>query len=257
MLRITQILSVALGLGFISCEEKEAKLLEIESNFIFSIEETHDYNEIAEPTLTLLMETEEYYECANYQIVSEVNSRNETLSIKLSGLWIGGICLTAFGPATSSIPVKETLKKLVITRGNEKDEYQVQITPESVKITAVTSSISTPAVSTFLRYPENSFACVCGTKPDYADACDNFRELLLESLNIEEFTFQMGKIPYPDSSSGHWINTASTFYTYTSADTFEEAGGLLEEFANKNMPKNSGVNISLQNWQNKHFRSWD
>lgn len=86
----------------------------------------------------------------------------------------------------------------------------------------------------------------------------DFLNLLLDTPSLAEYTFVGdGRIPFPESSSGHWVDNPSIFFKYNNESDFDELGQLLDNFASQHIVPNSGVAISLTSWNNKKHYSWN
>lgn len=227
----------------------------LESDVIFSpYEQSGSAGEI--PSLYLSINTTEVYGCYNFNISNSVFNKSSTLIIRLEGIGDTCICLTSIGPARAEFTLPETTKKLVLINGDKIDEYEVEITDAKITIQELTSTFSTPTHKTTFRYPENSFAFICGTNVDNTNLCDDFKTILTTKTSVKEFTFpEDGHIPYPDSSGGNWVNNPANFYKYSTPAEYEKVGELLTEFTKKNLKENDGVSMNLYGWNNINYYS--
>lgn len=227
------------------------------SDIVFSISEEYLNDGIVEPTLVLNIKTKDNFPCINYSIKIESQFEDRILTVGLLATEIENVCFTAIGPAQVTVPLDEITSRIVFKNGNLVDVYNLSIDIDAIRISVVDSSFSAPNYYTYFRYPENSFACICGTYSDFPSICDDFNSELLSKIpSLREFQFGNGVLPYPDSSSGHWINTPSTFFIYLTDKDFQTAGEVLSDFTEKNITLNSGISIRLTNWKNQHFNSW-
>jgi len=90
------------------------KLQPIHGGIQFTLAERPPGPESADvPMMYLSMHTDEIYGCCNYSLVQETVVGSEELSVKLKGIYMPDICLTAPGPALSShtldIPLIRTM----------------------------------------------------------------------------------------------------------------------------------------------------
>ena len=109
----------------------------------------------------------------------------------------------------------------------------------------------------FFKKPENSFYFRCGTMEESANLCEDFHNIMLKELNVEPFHFpDEGYIPYPDSSSGHYLNHPTRFYLYQNEGQFKQGGELLEDFTREKIADKEGVSLSIINWLGEGYRSW-
>ncbi len=209
------------------------------------------------PSLELHFQTTKIYPCINFGIAITEEVDDYTLIVRFDSIIEHEICLTALGPASARIPLSENIQKLVLVNGEEIDSYNLHISDEKVSLTPADTSFTQIEANTWFRYPENSFAFICGTNTDNTFHCGDFSSILLDSLNIKPFSFDgEGVIPYPISSSGHWNDNSTQFFTYENIEEFEKAGTLLKAYTMENIIPNSGVTLQLVNWKNQYYRSW-
>ena len=132
------------------------------------------------------------------------------------------------------------------------DRYQVNITPEQVKVESTSSAFSGFSEAIYLRYPKNSFALSCRTTPDDPTGCTDFKETLLSAIpDLAEFTFGPGKIPYPVKLSSNELEPPPTFYRYEKEEDFEHAGELVVNFTRLS----TTPRVTLVNWKDNRFSS--
>lgn len=252
----------ALGFLFfllIGCEhenpEEGTESLNTEINF-YPVE-IYEGNSQGIPSLKLRLITEKEFPCYNYGIISSQSIKENQLIIKIEGISKSVICATAIGPAASIFDLPENITGLKIISGNTTDIYEVNITEKIIEINTIESNFTKPIFGRTFRYPENTFAVTCGTNLEDTEICQEFNDYLTDNLDVEEFSFEgEGRIPYPDSSSGHWNNSASRFYRYQSQDELVEAAQLLETFTRENIEPDKGNSISIRSWDNQFFYSW-
>jgi len=229
----------------------------VDSEIGFNPAEVFDNSEVAPATLKINFATIKQYPCFNYDLLTTVTSQQDELIIRFDDVEIGPVCLTAIGPARTSVMLPEKTKYLVLINGTDIDEYEIDITEQEINLIPQSTSFSQLNYTKIFRYPKDSFALMCGTNIDNTHLCGDFYNILADSVDISEFEFHGdGKIPYPDSTSGNWRNNASLFFTYSSFEEYIKAGNLLENFSINNLTPNDGVSIYMSSWNNKHFRSW-
>lgn len=208
------------------------------------------------PVINLEIVTEDDYPCINYQLVTRTTNNNGNLQIQILGTHIGDICLTAIGPATTSLELEENIQRIVLSDNANVDEYLISISESITTINTVNSDFSTFDYSEYYRYPENSFAVLCGTLIEDSIVCSEFEQMLLNNLSLEEFSFpSTGKTPYPDSSSGYWFNAPAKYYQYQDANDLEKAGSLLNSFYSAELSDKQGLGLSIIGWDNTYFRN--
>ena len=230
----------------------------VSSNVIFSISETYDNSyEVDTPKLRLNIRTTEIYSCMNFELAcSEYNSDN-TLIIRFNGITHSDICLTALGPAQFNTRILENINTLILINGQTIDGYILKITKEKVDFTPVESSFTKPEYTRYYRYPENSFAYLCGTNSDNQYIYEEFLDTLLTGVELREFVFgSNGVLPYPESSNGYWNDPPAKYFLYSLETDFDKAGEILKAYTDNNLSYGDGTTISLIGWNNKNFRSW-
>ncbi len=262
-------ISIISSILFSSCEDKlkegqqtdkkfksYTRAHAIDTDVILWPQETYtEENQL--PVLQLHFQTTKIYPCINFGIAITQQVDENTLIIRFDSITKHQICLTAIGSASSQVPLAENIQQLVLVNGDQIDRYDVIISSEKVSLTPSDTSFTQIKANTWFRYPENSFAFICGTNTDNTHHCSDFYSILMDSLDVEPFNFQgKGIIPYPVSSSGHWNDNSTQFFTYTDVEEFKKAGALLEAYTLENIIPNSGVTLQLLNWRNQHYRSW-
>lgn len=230
----------------------------IASEIQFMPEEVHtDYYVVQKPTLKLKLITKEFFPCINYSIVTSEFINGTELIVRLEEILNSGICATAIGPATKYIDLPSNINKLTFINGKSIDKYDVTIDSQKVKINLIASSFTTSLYENTFRYPENSFAYVCGTNNTNTNIYTDFLNILLANPSLKEISFQgEGRIPYPVTSSGNWVNNKTRYFKYNSFSDFEALGQMLTNYKNGNITPNSGVTIALKSWNNLNHYSW-
>ncbi len=251
-LKFTLIISVIFSF---SCDEK-FEYSEVTSNLILDIKEEYPDNNISTPVLKLSIETEDDYECVNYTLVTRSLELNKNFRVDVLGSRIGAICLTAFGPATKSLELTERVQNLILTKNGEISEFEIKITEEMVSIYPQNSIFASFNYSEYYRYPENSFAFLCGTLAEDSTVCKEFEQILLDNLPLKEFTFPVnGKPPYPESSAGHWYDAPASYFKYNNPKDLNTAGSLLKSFYSNELIGKSGIGLTIIGWNNAQFRN--
>ncbi len=218
-------------------------------------EEIYSNYAIAQPpSLKLKFITTEIYPCINYSLITSQFINGNTLIVRFEGIENSVICLTAIGPATKSINLPLNINKLVLLNGTNVDKYDVSIDNEKVLVNLIQSSFSQSLFENTFRYPENSFAYVCGTNTTNTQIYNDFLNILLSNNTLTEIYFQgLGRIPYPTTTSGNWVNHPSRYFKYNNQSDFDALEPVLTVFKNQNVIPNSGVTINLISWNNKNL----
>lgn len=227
------------------------------TNVEFYPEELYEFNSQQSPIPHLKFVSTKIFPCYNYTIDFTHSFDKGELTIHFKAIEKSEICLTAMGPAISYLELPIGTQKLSLVRGESQDVYSVNITGERIEIHPISSSFSTITHPNTFRYPENSFALICGTNLEDTGICDLFTDLLRDSVSITEISFSgEGKIPFPDSSSGHWNNFPSKYFEYESETDLMEATELLQEFTRENIIPDEGNSLSILTWDNRRYASW-
>lgn len=230
----------------------------INTDIDFMPVETYSTPNTAEvPSLQLKISTTKIFPCANYILVtSEFTNENE-LIIRFDEILEPEVCLTATGPAISYIDLLENINKIILINGDTIDKYSVEITQGKVSITLIESNFTSSLYDNTFRYPENSFAYRCGTNTTNTYIYEDFLTIIEQNPNFTEFEFEgEGRIPYPESTEGNWVNHPSRFFKYTDYGEFENLENVLSDYSTENIEENSGVSISIIGWNNVKFYSW-
>lgn len=226
----------------------------IESNITFMPEEIYLTNEAQEPQLKLKLITEEIYPCINYGIATTAFTNTNELIIRFDELIIPELCLTAIGPATSYVDLPENITKITFINGDVIDSYSIEINEEKVIIEPFETNFTKLLYTKTFRIPENSFAYICGTNTNNTEIYTDFLTILEENPNFTIFEFEgEGRIPYPESSDGNWVNHPSKYFKYTTIEEFYNLENTLNEFLKNVIEENSGVTIAIYGWNNVNY----
>lgn len=182
---------------------------------------------------------------------------NKELIIRFDQIVEPDLCFTAIGPAISYIDIPENTDRLTFINGNIIDKYSIEINQEKVSITLIENSFTSSTYNKTFRYPENSFAYVCGTNTNNTNIYEDFLAVLEQNPSFATFEFEgEGRIPYPESSDGNWVNHPSEFFIYSDEEEFENLGGVLNDYSTENIEENPGVSIAINGWNNINYYSW-
>jgi hypothetical protein len=230
-----------------------------DDGLIINFQEFHEDRDGSDPEPYLTMRTKRILECSNYFIVHDIFKTEELIDIRLLGVDIGSICATSLGPATSIIPFDgvEGTMELVISDGDYRDRFEVNVTREKADITPIDATFAVPDYARYYRKPENSFHFNCRPRDTMTHLCQDFHDVMVNELEIVEFEFpDDGLNPYTRGYSGAPMYQVSRFYTYTNEDEFHKAGELLESFTHENIGDAQGNSLSLYNWRSTAYLSW-
>jgi len=231
----------------------------ISSDINFMPKELHEGSGVVEkPSLKLELVTTKIFPCVNYEITTTVFIKNDELIIRFEEIFISNICFTAFGPAVSYVSLPENIKTLTLINGDNIDKYSIEINTHQVSISLIENNFTNSLYNKTFRFPEKTFAYVCGTNTNNTYLYTDFLTLLQNNPLLTEHSFNGdGRIPYPEKSSGHWVDKPSVFFKYTNELDFDELGQVLDIFSSQYLTPTNDVTISLTNWENKKHYSWD
>ncbi len=257
------------GFLIISCNSDDEINVDDYSEYITENSIATDINFMAEeiysdletpqtPSLKLKLITEEQFPCVNYGLSTTEFFNGNELIIRFDGIAEPEGCYTAIGPAISYVDLPENINKLTLINGNVIDRYSVEINEEKVNVTLIENNFTNSLYNKTFRIPENSFAYVCGTNTTNTNIYNDFFSILEQNNSFTEFEFiGEGRIPYPETSSGHWVNHPSKFFIYSNPTEFENLDNVLNNFSSQYIEQNSGVTIAIYGWNNKKHFSWD
>jgi len=209
------------------------------------------------PSLKLKLITAESFPCINYGLITTEFKNGNELIIRFDEILVPTVCFTAIGPAVSYINLPENTDKITFINGNIIDKYSIEINQEKVSISLIENNFTSSLHNKTFRYPENSFAYVCGTNTNNTNIYEDFLTILEQNRNFTEFEFEgEGRIPYPESSDGHWVNHPSKFFIYSDFTEFESLETVLNDYSRENIEENSGVSIAIYGWNNLKHYSW-
>lgn len=229
----------------------------IATDINFMPEEIYTTNEIQAPILKLKLSTSEIFPCINYGISTTEFIKGSELIVRFEQIIEPEICLTAIGPAVSYIELPQSVNAVTFINGSVIDTYSIDSNEEKIAITLIETNFTTSLHDKTFRYPENSFAYVCGTNTNNTNIYEDFSSIIAQNPDFIEFEFEgEGRIPYPETTSGNWVNHPSKYYTYTDAVEFNNLANIMNAYSSDNIEENSGVSISISSWNNINFYSW-
>lgn len=243
-----------------NCSQESGNLAPIEGRILFKVHEGHkESNGNLEPGIMLSMKTEKIYSCCNFSITSEILKVGNHIGVRLLGINMPSVCLTALGPAVSNefLDISRGVYSLDFFYGFLKDSYELIVTDSSIEVINAIPEFTEPEFKVFWRYPPNSFVYLCGTTTETSWICQDFLNVLLSEIDLNEFHFpDYGEICYPRSSMGHYYDMPARYFIYDKEEDFARAGQILEAYAISVLVNYSGVGLSLVNWKGEFFYSW-
>jgi hypothetical protein len=231
-----------------------------EGRMQFRLVESWDHPETAGPPQVYLdLVTETIYPCSNYRVCFDLVLTESRLEVVIRGVEVPEVCLTSLGPALARqrLPIPEGIYEITIRHGDAADTYALNVTGVALSVAGQATERTAPLHPLCWRYPENSFAYLCGTLVEDAWICDDFLARLTAEVDLTEFTFpDHGVIPYPTRSSGYWNDTPARYYTVATPEDFDRAGEVLETYSREVLATREGVGLSLWSWDNRRHLSW-
>jgi hypothetical protein len=226
----------------------------------FEIRES--YSRIAaagSPRIQLRLQTQQIFPCCNWSIAHAVSARPGVVGVQLNGIFQPDICLTATGPAVgeSFVDLANGEYQLDFTSAGGIDRFTLTVTDAALEVTPGDGAVARPRATRIWRYPPNSLAYVCGTTTATTGMCAECLERVVTEAGLQEIHFgPEGVVPYPTTSSGHWVDTPARYFTYADAAAFQSAAAALIAYSRDVIGTQEGIGISIQNWRNEHVRSW-
>ncbi|WP_163410810.1 hypothetical protein [Flavobacterium ajazii] len=209
------------------------------------------------PVLKLKLITEEEFPCINYGISTTQFTKGNELIVRFDKIAEPSGCFTAIGPAISYIDLSENTDKITFINGDKIDKYSIDINAQKIAIRLIEKHFTTSLYNKTFRIPSNSFAYVCGTNKNNTQIYTDFYTLIKQNPDFTEFNFEgEGRIPYPETTTGNWVNHPSKFFKYKSVQEFNKLAATLNDYSAQNIEKNDGVSISINGWNNIRFYSW-
>lgn len=258
-----------IGITFLGCNSDNDEVLNdsdyaeyiiessINSEINFMAEEIYTTNEIQEPVLKLKLITSEIFPCFNYGLSTTEFINGNELIVRFEQIIQPELCLTAFGPAISYIELPQNTNQVTFINGSVIDKYSIDINEQKVSITLIKNNFTSSLYDKTFRFPENSFAYVCGTNTNNTNIYKDFSAIIEQNPDFVEFEFEgEGRIPYPETTDGNWVNHASKYYKYTDSVEFNSLADIMNDYSSQNIDENSGVTISIYSWNNIKFYSW-
>lgn len=231
-------------------------------NFSLNFAEGYTDNSTPEiPRIFLNMKTKLNFECSNYIILTQNSFQNNLVGINFVRIDLaGGVCITSIGPAVANIlfNVSKGYYSISIYFEDVEDKYTLRVTDSSLVVEQVKNYFTELEFYKYWRKPENSFVYLCGTTSKSGWIYDDFIDTLKSKVALTEFTFpEDGIKPYPDSTAGHDLNHPARYFKYINDSDFESMELILENYSSEVIGNMSGVALSLRNWKNQFYYSWD
>src|SRR5512137_1894942 len=225
-----------------------------EGRVVFSVGES--YRSTPEPpTIHLRLEAEKIYACCNYILVSRLSHSGNEIIADIQGIDESVLCFTALGPAGSKefIELEKGRYALQFRDGHEWSAYWLTVDEGARTIQGQAESgsgLAIPASTVFWRYPQNSFAVICGTTVETAWIFEDFLAKLRAAVDLREIEFPAyGELGYPRAPQGHWVNHPGRYFVYEDPSAFAAAGEVLRAYVRDVIAATSGVGIELRNWR--------
>ena len=246
--------------SFLGCEKISGNFGVIDSDILFVMAETLDGGP---RSLQLHCRTEKVYSCSNYGIARSVKKHSQTIGIKFTHVILHDFCLTALGPATTTIDLgslDNRLYALEISVGNDRSLGHLTVTDEFYQLDFVERTRLQPQVYRLNRVPENT---IWGTVGYHDQATHTLVQTFLDSLQAAGAAYRhyapgyygyftiddVGDIVPPTNHGYYFIRP---FIMHWEGDS-QPIRKLLASFGSQN---NHKMKIFLQTSRGDVFRSW-
>ncbi len=238
----------------------DANTLPIEGRIGIEIREGYSgYDREEYPQIYLSLNTEIEQPCINYRIETSIELLHNTIVVSLAGMIVPRICFDAIGPATSrnALPLPEGRYNFDIRLNGKSDSYRLDVNDSAIALEPIRANFTYSENYEYWRYPENTFAFVCGTFTTDTMLYYEFADSLRHLPHVAEFALGNQMVsPYPSSSQGYYRDFATKLYRYEVEADFDSAGALLQRFVDDKIRGTSGNGIYLLNWRSKQYMSW-
>jgi len=223
----------------------------------FGIIETYRFypSGVGEPELTLSIETNRLFGCANYTLDLDMKVEGEAISVAFLGVNEPDYCLTSTGPAYAYLPLPALGGDLSLSFSfsGKTDLYQASISDQSIEIAPRKGRFSQRQEERLWRYPPRSFALVCDAEVWGEEVCSSFRSLLLTEINLVEISFpEGGKNPYPTDTKEAGRNWRAWYFQLGQEEDFLLVNQVFCSFVSTR----PDLAAYLLSWKNERVRSW-
>ena len=154
-----------------------------ENSINFKIIEQTDTNRLDGPHLFLQVSTEKIYQCSNFGIEGNVETKDNLIKVSLGEIIKPNICETFLGPAkfAKELDLREGEYALEFYSNSQIDRYRLQILKKEIIIEDSKSTFSKTEQSIIYRIPENLISVTCFR---YPHTCENEEEIIDELCPI-------------------------------------------------------------------------
>lgn len=239
----------------------------IEGKVFFHFREMFESSDEKEqPRITLILRTEKLYSHGGLEIASEMALEKNTINIKINGIKHQNVGTDAFTYARwkTFLDIPNGNYELTFSRNWNHpkrtaclDTCIVLVDEKSIRVKKTTQNFTDTDYDLYWRYPQNSFAYICGTLVQDSCMCTVFLDSLKKIIDIEQFIFpNEGIKPYPLYSSGHYYDTPAQYFKYFDEQDYLKAGEFLKNYSKEVLKDYEGLSISLIGWNNVNYMSW-
>lgn len=243
-----------------SCEKENSTKNEFKETINLKIYEPFDSIDY-KPKLSFY--TTKQFSCLNYRIKFASTITNDKITIKFLGIDTLGICLTATGPASNVLDLKDLQLKtyeLELDFGTEKVNGQLINTQESYNLIIPTQSKVIAVRPKLMKLPND---CVFGTIHYHNSATTPLVNTYIDSLKDKGATnevYSLGEYDHFEiEPSGIIKQKQDQGYDFTKYYIFKKSGNLYDL---KNLVRYYGTNypdslsITLRNNKRQTIYSW-
>lgn len=245
-----------------ACGENSPKfdVIPISGKVYLQVREAYPYESgMGMPVPYLFLQTEEYFECWNYEIMSTFLRGRGGVEITIRGASLGYFCLFMNGPAKGQFPIDPNSREqtIRIVHNGSVNTFILHISDSSMYLTAVEAQTVVHDSSLVWRYPMHSMRFTCGTISTDSSSCSEFMDTLLSRLNLEEISRPTeGFWPFDTGDPGYPYVAPTRVFRYGAEADFRLAGEILAAYVAVGINDHEGVDMTLRNWRNEMYRSW-
>jgi hypothetical protein len=255
LLRLLGVPLVLLALtGPISAQQTsgptEARSPILDGLVLFSVGESPQGREPADPVVTLNIATERSQSC-----LLALHGDLATTDTSVTVSWIGiprsqEVCAQMVGPATGSVSLGLRPGKYALRLGSRDttDTYQLTVATKAIEVRG-DGRVTRPTYRTFWRYPARSLAIYCGSVSSRPEMCPRLYAWLARRDSLTEFEFPSGgQLPFPGPITMYQVNAGPRFYRLAAGTTLDALVREIDEWQRGGGWTGSGNGVIVRSW---------
>lgn len=256
---------VLLASSIIACENED--LLEsnpIDSNIQITPTEFFNENSLR---LGLSCKTEKIYPCINYPILTEVTVVENLVSVNFIRVPEIDLCLTALGPATTTIDLSDISNgdyELELNNGRLKNTGSLKITNSEIALEVDSEKGIEIIRETTKRLPNNTYWGTVGYHTENTiDQVNEFLNILKAKNGVANFNNQIpGDYSFFEiNEEGEIIPTENSGYQFVKYFIFQYDGKNKETFKDEidllSTSYSEDMIIKFENYEGDRIYNWD